>query len=175
MKSIFLNKKINVVIKSNDLDLNTIVVECTKGNKEVHIFRKMGNGTLKELKKVRSEEKSQVKNEAIVEKVSDSAATSTPDTNNVATVDEGSKREISWRKFRTAVVKAGGIDAYMKSRRKDSAIDALLLKHPDFKRGMKLYEAGSKGAWALMTAMSIESVRRIYRNYFMDLDAILAA
>lgn len=40
---------------------------------------------------------------------------------------------------------------------------------------MKLYEAGGNGAWALLTERSIESVRRTYQKFYMNLDLLLAA
>jgi hypothetical protein len=93
----------------------------------------------------------------------------------VGTITEESNRQTSWRKFRTAIAKVGGIDVYMNSHRDDNIINMLLLNYPDFKRGMKLYEAGGNGAWTLLAERSIESVRRIYQKYYMDLDLLLAA
>ena len=172
----FYNKNgVNCLVESGDIMLSSVVVKAVNGNKEVRVFRKMDDGTLKELKKVRSAEKSQIKSETPVEVTSNATATKRSINNKVVVIDEESNRKIGWRKFRTAIIKAGGIDVYMKSRRDDSAIEALLLKYPDFKRGMKLYEEGSNGAWSLMAERTFESVRRTYHKYYMDLDLLLAA
>lgn len=168
-------KKVSVIVKSDDFMISDLVVKTAKGKKEVRVFRKMDDGTLKELKKVRSVEKSQIKTEAPAGKAPNTTASKSTINNKVVTIDEESNRKIGWRKFRTAIIKAGGIDVYMKSRRDDSAIEALLLKYPDFKRGMKLYEAGCNGVWSLMAERTIESVRRTYNKYYMDLDLLLAA
>lgn len=168
-------KKVSVIVKSDDFMISDLVVKTAKGKKEVRVFRKMDDGTLKELKKVRSVEKPQIKTEAPAGKAPNTTASKSTINNKVVTIDEESNRKIGWRKFRTAIIKAGGIDVYMKSRREDSAIEALLLKYPDFKRGMKLYEAGCNGAWLLMAERTIESVRRTYNKYYMDLDLLLAA
>jgi hypothetical protein len=172
----FYNKNgVNCLVESGDIMLSSVVVKAVNGNKEVRVFRKMDDGTLKELKKVRSVEKSQIKTEAPAGKAPNTTASKSTINNKVVTIDEESNRKIGWRKFRTAIIKAGGIDVYMKSRREDSVIEALLLKYPDFKRGMKLYEAGCNGAWLLMAERTIESVRRTYNKYYMDLDLLLAA
>ena len=85
------------------------------------------------------------------------------------------KRQVNWRKFRANIIKEGGMDTYMKSRRENNVVEELLLKYPDFKRGMKLYESGSRGAWILISKRSLESVRRTYKKFFIDLDSLLAA
>lgn len=168
------NSEVSVVLNSKDFNLNDVVVKVVKLTKEVRVFRKMDDGTFKELKKVRSVEKSLITTETPAERVSD---TSTSKTSNikVGTITEESNRQTSWRKFRTAIAKVGGIDVYMNSHRDDNIINMLLLNYPDFKRGMKLYEAGGNGAWTLLAERSIESVRRIYQKYYMDLDLLLAA
>jgi hypothetical protein len=163
------------VVMSGDIMLSSVVVKAADGTKEVRVFRKMDDGTIKELKKVRSVKTPQVKNVVPADKKTNTPTSKSPINNKVVTIDEGSKRQISWRKFRTAIVKVGGIDAYMSSRRTDSTIEALLSKYPDFKRGMELYEAGSRGVWSLMAERSIDSVRRTYQKYYMDLDLLLAA
>jgi len=167
------NSEVSVVLNSKDLNLNDVVVKVVKLTKEVRVFRKMDDGTFKELKKLRSGEKSLITTETPAERVSDTSTSKT--SNKVGTVAEKSNRQTSWRKFRTAIAKVGGIDAYMNSHKDDNIINMLLLNYPDFKRGMKLYEAGGNGAWALLTERSIESVRRTYQRYYMDLDLLLAA
>ncbi len=168
------NSEVSVVLNSKDFNLNDVVVKVVKLTKEVRIFRKMDDGTFKELKKVRSVEKSLITTETPAERVSDTSTSKTSN-NKVGTITEESNRQTSWRKFRTAIAKIGGIDVYMNSHRDDNIINMLLLNYPDFKRGMKLYEAGGNGAWTLLAERSIESVRRIYQKYYMDLDLLLAA
>ena len=168
------NSEVSVVLNSKDFNLNDVVVKVVKLTKEVHVFRKMDDGTFKELKKVRSVEKSLITTETPAERVSDTSTSKTSN-NKVGTITEESNRQTSWRKFRTAIAKVGGIDVYMNSHRDDNIINMLLLNYPDFKRGMKLYEAGGNGAWTLLAERSIESVRRIYQKYYMDLDLLLAA
>lgn len=174
-KVILIKKDYCVVVESGDIMLSSVVVKAADDTKEVRVFRKMDDGTIKELKKVHSVETPQVKNAAPADKGTNTSTHKTPINNKVVTIDEGSKRQISWRKFRTAIIKVGGIDAYMSSRRTDITIEALLSKYPDFKRGMELYEAGSRGVWSLMAERSIDSVRRTYQKYYMDLDLLLAA
>ena len=168
------NSEVSVVLNSKDFNLNDVVVKVVKLTKEVRVFRKMNDGTFKELKKVRSVEKSLITTETPAERVSDTSTSKTSN-NKVGTITEESNRQTCWRKFRTAIAKVGGIDVYMNSHRDDNIINMLLLNYPDFKRGMKLYEAGGNGAWTLLAERSIESVRRIYQKYYMDLDLLLAA
>ena len=163
------------VVMSGDIMLSSVVVKAANGTKEVRVFRKMDDGSIKELKKKRSVETSQVKSAAPTDKGTNTSPSKSPINNKVVTIDERSKRQISWWKFKTAIIKVGGIDAYMSSCRTDSSIEALLSKYPDFKRGMELYEAGSRGVWSLMAERSIDSVRRTYQKYYMDLDLLLAA
>ncbi len=168
------NSEVSIVLNSKDINLNDVVVKVVKLTKEVRVFRKMDDGTFKELKKARFGEKSLITSETPAERVSDTSTSKTSN-NKIATVVEKSNRQTSWRKFRTAIAKVGGIDAYMNSHKDDNIINMLLLNYPDFKRGMKLYEAGGNGAWALLTERSIESVRRTYQKFYMNLDLLLAA
>jgi hypothetical protein len=168
------NSEVSVVLNSKDFNLNDVVVKVVKLTKGIRVFRKMDDGTFKELKKVRSVEKSLITTETPAERVSDTSTSKTSN-NKVGTITEESNRQTSWRKFRTAIAKVGGIDVYMNSHRDDNIINMLLLNYPDFKRGMKLYEAGGNGAWTLLAERSIESVRRTYQKYYMDLDLLLAA
>ena len=159
----------------NSAEVSTSIEKTVAEISRVRNEKEKAVKDLKELKKVRSVEKSQIKSETPSDKAPNTTASKSTINNKVVTIDEESNRKIGWRKFRTAIIKAGGIDIYMKSRRDDSAIEALLLKYPDFKRGMKLYEAGCNGAWSLMAERTIESVRRTYNKYYMDLDLLLAA
>ena len=54
MKAKNFKNGVSVIIKSDDLNLNDVVVNLNKETKEVRVFRKMEDGTVKELKKVRS-------------------------------------------------------------------------------------------------------------------------
>lgn len=173
MKAKNFENGVSVVIMSNDINLNEVVVKVEDDSKEVRVFRKVKNGTLREMKRVSSVKKSQIKKET-TNKDNTETMTTNYNSNNVVIADT-SNREIEWRKFRANVMQEGGIETYIKSLRKNSVIETLLLKYPDFKRGMKLYEAGSQGAWQLVLERNAESVRCIYKKFFMDLDSLLAA
>lgn len=173
MKAKNFENGVSVVIMSNDINLNEVVVKVEDDSKEVRVFRKVKNGTLREMKRVSSVKKSQIKKET-TNKDNTETMTTNYNSNNVVIADT-SNREIEWRKFRANVMQEGGIETYIKSLRKNSVIETLLLKYPDFKRGMKLYEAGSQGAWQLVLERNAERVRCIYKKIFMDLDSLLAA
>ena len=63
MKAKNFKNGVSVIIKSDDLNLNDVVVNLNKETKEVRVFRKMEDGTVKELKKVRSTRISHTKSE----------------------------------------------------------------------------------------------------------------
>lgn len=108
-------KKVSVIVKSDDFMISALVVKTVRGKQEVRVFRKMDDGTLKELKKVRSVEKSHIKSETPSDKAPNTTASKSTINNKVVTIDEESNRKIGWRKFRTAIIKAGGIDIYLNS------------------------------------------------------------
>ena len=51
MKAKNFKNGVSVIIKSDDLNLNEVVVNLNKETKEVRVFRKMEDGTVKELKR----------------------------------------------------------------------------------------------------------------------------
>ena len=165
------NSKVSGVIKSNDIMLNSIVIKKVRCRGEVRVFRKLANGTLKELKKVSSVELSKTTANSLANTNPGKTINNYPST----THEDITQRKTDWLKFKAAVLKIGGLDIYTKSRQANSVIETILTKRPDFKNGMKLYEAGGNGAWALLSERSIESVRRTYQKYYMDLDLLLAA
>lgn len=173
MKAKNFKNGVSVIIKSDDLNLNDVVVNLNKETKEVRVFRKMEDGTVKELKKVRSTKISHTKSKTT--SVMDTEPITSESHNNKVVPADETKRQVNWRKFRANIIKEGGIDTYMKSRRENNIVEELLLKYPDFKRGMKLYESGSRGAWILISKRSLESVRRTYKKFFIDLDSLIAA
>lgn len=174
MKAKNFENGVSVVIMSNDINLNEVIVKVEDDSKEVRVFRKAKDGTLREMTRVSSVKKYQIKKETTSEDNTETMTTTNYNSNNVVIADT-SNREICWRKFRVNVMQEGGIETYIKSLRKNSVIETLLLKYPDFKRGMKLYEAGSQGAWQLVLERNVESVRCIYKKFFIDLDSLLAA
>ena len=174
MKAKNFKNGVSVIIKSDDLNLNDVVVNLNKETKEVRVFRKMEDGIVKELKKVRSTRISHTKSKTTSVKDTEPITSESHNINKVVPADE-TKRQVNWRKFRANIIKEGGIDTYMKSRRENNVVEELLLKYPDFKRGMKLYESGSRAAWILISKRSLESVRRTYKKFFIDLDSLLAA
>lgn len=175
-KKLFIRKKATVLVQCNEDVLDDVVVRCRKHSGEVNIYFKTGEGRkLRKLRKLTSEESAQLRAETVAEKQSETTTpTNTiPNINKVTIVDEESKRQVCWRKFRTEISKFGGIEVYMKSRRENATIETILLKYPDFKRGAKLYEEGSKGVWNLITEKRIETVRNIYERYFIDIEQFL--
>lgn len=175
-KKVVVRKKAIVVVECDKKLLDKVIVRCRKHSNEVDIFIKTAKGRkLRKLRKMTPEESAQLRGETIAEKEPETtlSTNATPNINNVTIIDEESKRQICWRKFRTEIIKFGGFDAYMKSRRENTTIETILLKYPDFKRGAKLYEEGSKGIWNLITEKRIETVCNIYERYFMDINQFL--
>ncbi len=175
-KKVVVRKKAIVVVKCDKKLLDKVIVKCRKHSSEIDIFIKTAKGRkLRKLRKLTPEESAQLRGETIAEKVSETTTSTniTPNINKVTIVDEKPKRQICWRKFRTEISKVGGIDVYLKSRRENTTIETILLKYPDFMRGIKLYEEGSKGVWNLITRKRVETVRNIYEKYFMDIDQFL--
>lgn len=175
-KKLVVRKKTTVLVECNEDVLDDVVVRCRKHSGEVNIYFKTGKGRkLRKLRKLTPEESAQLRGEAIAEKESDTttSTSTTPNIHKVTIVDEEPKRQICWRKFRTEISKVGGIEVYMKSRRENTIIETILLKYPDFMRGIKLYEEGSKGVWNLITRKRVETVRNIYEKYFIDIDQFL--
>ena len=136
MKAKNFKNGVSVIIKSDDLNLNEVVVNLNKETKEVRVFRKMEDGTVKELKKVRSTRISHNKAKTSSVKDTEPITSESHNINKVVPADE-TKRQVNWRKFRANIIKEGGIDTYMKSRRENNVVEELLLKYPDFKRGAK--------------------------------------
>lgn len=175
-KKLMVRKKATVLVECDEEVLDKVVVRCRKHSGEVYVYFKTGEGRkLRKLKKISSVEKSHIKQETSTptEPETTTSTNTTPNINKVTIVDEEPKRQICWRKFRTEISKFGGIEVYMKSRRENTTIETILLKYPDFMRGIKLYEEGSKGVWNLITRKRVETVRNIYEKYFMDIDQFL--
>ena len=175
-KKLVVRKNVTVLVECNEDVLDDVVVRCRKHSGEVNVYFKTGEGRkLRKLRKLTPEESAQLKAETYAEKEPEtSTSTNTiPNINKVTIVDEEPKRQICWRKFRTEISKVGGIDVYMKSCRDNTTIETILLKYPDFLRGIKLYEGGSKGVWKLIVQKKIETVRNIYERYFMDINQFL--
>ena len=175
-KKLVVRKNVTVLVECNEDVLDDVVVRCRKHSGEVNVYFKTGEGRkLRKLRKLTPEESAQLKAETYAEKEPETSTSTntTPNINKVTIVDEEPKRQICWRKFRTEISKVGGIDVYMKSCRDNTTIETILLKYPDFLRGIKLYEGGSKGVWKLIVQKKIETVRNIYERYFMDINQFL--
>ena len=175
-KKLVVRKNVTVLVECNEDVLDDVVVRCRKHSGEVNVYFKTGEGRkLRKLRKLTPEESAQLKAETYAEKELETSTSTntTPNINKVTIVDEEPKRQICWRKFRTEISKVGGIDVYMKSCRDNTTIETILLKYPDFLRGIKLYEGGSKGVWKLIVQKKIETVRNIYERYFMDINQFL--
>lgn len=175
-KKLVVRKNVTVLVECNEDVLDDVVVRCRKHSGEVNVYFKTGEGRkLHKLRKLTPEESAQLKAETYAEKEPETSTSTntTPNINKVTIVDEEPKRQICWRKFRTEISKVGGIDVYMKSCRDNTTIETILLKYPDFLRGIKLYEGGSKGVWKLIVRKKIETVRNIYERYFMDINQFL--
>lgn len=175
-KKLVVRKNVTVLVECNEDVLDDVVVRCRKHSGEVNVYFKTGEGRkLRKLRKLTPEESAQLKAGTYAEKESETSTSTntTPNINKVTIVDEEPKRQICWRKFRTEISKVGGIDVYMKSCRDNTTIETILLKYPDFLRGIKLYEGGSKGVWKLIVQKKIETVRNIYERYFMDINQFL--
>lgn len=175
-KKLVVRKNVTVLVECNEDVLDDVVVRCRKHSGEVNVYFKTGEGRkLRKLRKLTPEESAQLKAETYAEKEPEpsTSTNTTPNINKVTIVDEEPKRQICWRKFRTEISKVGGIDVYMKSCRDNTTIETILLKYPDFLRGIKLYEGGSKGVWKLIVRKKIETVRNIYERYFMDISQFL--
>lgn len=175
-KKLVVRKNVTVLVECNEDVLDDVVVRCRKHSGEVNVYFKTGEGRkLRKLRKLTPEESAQLKAETYAEKEPETSTSTntTPNINKVTIVDEEPKRQICWRKFRTEISKVGGIDVYMKSCRDNTTIETILLKYPDFLRGIKLYEGGSKGVWKLIVQKKIETVRIIYERYFMDINQFL--
>lgn len=175
-KKLVVRKNVTVLVECNEDVLDDVVVRCRKHSGEVNVYFKTGEGRkLRKLRKLTPEESAQLKAETYAEKEPETSTSTntTPNINKVTIVDEEPKRQICWRKFRTEISKVGGIDVYMKSCRDNTTIETILLKYPDFLRGIKLYEEGSKGVWKLIVQKKIETVRNIYERYFMDINQFL--
>ena len=175
-KKLVVRKNVTVLVECNEDVLDDVVVRCRKHSGEVNVYFKTGEGRkLRKLIKLTPEESAQLKAETYAEKEPETSTSTntTPNINKVTIVDEEPKRQICWRKFRTEISKVGGIDVYMKSCRDNTTIETILLKYPDFLRGIKLYEGGSKGVWKLIVQKKIETVRNIYERYFMDINQFL--
>lgn len=175
-KKLVVRKNVTVLVECNEDVLDDVVVRCRKHSGEVNVYFKTGEGRkLRKLRKLTPEESAQLKAETYAEKEPETSTSTntTPNINKVTIVDEEPKRQICWRKFRTEISKVGGIDVYMKSCRDNTTIETILLKYPDFLRGIKLYEGGSKGVWKLIVRKKIETVRNIYERYFMDINQFL--
>lgn len=175
-KKLVVRKNVTVLVECNEDVLDDVVVRCRKHSGEVNVYFKTGEGRkLHKLRKLTPEESAQLKAETYAEKEPETSTSTntTPNINKVTIVDEEPKRQICWRKFRTEISKVGGIDVYMKSCRDNTTIETILLKYPDFLRGIKLYEGGSKGVWKLIVQKKIETVRNIYERYFMDINQFL--
>lgn len=175
-KMLVVRKKATVLVECDEEILDKVVVRCRKHSGEVYVYFKTGEGRkLRKLKKISSVEKSHVKPETSTPTTPETTTSTntTPNINKVTIIDEEPKRQICWRKFRTEISKVGGIDVYMKSCRDNTTIETILLKYPDFLRGIKLYEGRSKGVWKLIVQKKIETVRNIYERYFMDINQFL--
>ena len=175
-KKLVVRKNVTVLVECNEDVLDDVVVRCRKHSGEVNVYFKTGEGRkLRKLRKLTPEESAQLKAETYAEKEPETSTSTntTPNINKVTIVDEEPKRQICWRKFRTEISKVGGIDVYMKSCRDNTTIETILLKYPDFLRGIKLHEEGSKGVWKLIVQKKIETVRNIYERYFMDINQFL--
>lgn len=175
-KKLVVRKNVTVLVECNEDVLDDVVVRCRKHSGEVNVYFKTGEGRkLRKLRKLTPEESARLKAETYAEKEPETSTSTntTPNINKVTIVDEEPKRQICWRKFRTEISKVGGIDVYMKSCRDNTTIETILLKYPDFLRGIKLYEGGSKGVWKLIVQKKIETVRNIYERYFMDINQFL--
>lgn len=175
-KKLVVRKNVTVLVECNEDVLDDVVVRCRKHSGEVNVYFKTGEGRkLRKLRKLTPEESAKLKAETYAEKEPETSTSTntTPNINKVTIVDEEPKRQICWRKFRTEISKVGGIDVYMKSCRDNTTIETILLKYPDFLRGIKLYEGGSKGVWKLIVQKKIETVRNIYERYFMDINQFL--
>lgn len=175
-KKLVVRKNVTVLVECNEDVLDDVVVRCRKHSGEVNVYFKTGEGRkLRKLRKLTPEESAQLKAETYAEKEPETSTSTntTSNINKVTIVDEEPKRQICWRKFRTEISKVGGIDVYMKSCRDNTTIETILLKYPDFLRGIKLYEGGSKGVWKLIVQKKIETVRNIYERYFMDINQFL--
>lgn len=175
-KKLVVRKNVTVLVECNEDVLDDVVVRCRKHSGEVNVYFKTGEGRkLRKLRKLTPEESARLKAETYAEKEPETSTSTntTPNINKVTIVDEEPKRQICWRKFRTEISKVGGIDIYMKSCRDNTTIETILLKYPDFLRGIKLYEGGSKGVWKLIVQKKIETVRNIYERYFMDINQFL--
>ena len=175
-KKLVVRKNVTVLVECNEDVLDDVVVRCRKHSGEVNVYFKTGEGRkLRKLRKLTPEESAQLKAETYAEKELETSTSTntTPNINKVTIVDEEPKRQICWRKFRTEISKVGGMDVYMKSCRDNTTIERILLKYPDFLRGIKLYEGGSKGVWKLIVQKKIETVRNIYETYFVDINQFL--
>lgn len=155
--------------------INNVVIRRRRHSNEEDYYLRTGNGRKwRKLRKLTSEESAQLRAKAPTEpETTTSISTTTSHLNKETIIDEEPKRQICWRKFRTEISKIGGINVYMKSRHKNTIIERILLKYPDFIRGIKLYEEGSKGVWDFITQERVETVRHIYERYFMDINQFL--
>ena len=106
MKAKNFKNGVSVIIKSDDLNLNEVVVNLNKETKEVRVFRKMEDGTVKELKKVRSTRISHTKSKTTSVKDTEPITSESHNINKVVPADE-TKRQVNWRKFRANIIKEG--------------------------------------------------------------------
>lgn len=167
--------KVSGVVSSQDLNMNDIVIKKKRGKGDVEVFRRLPNGHLKQLKRIRSVEKG--KNELHVATTNNPETTKSPipTTPMIETMSDSQyKRLNDWLKFRNAVLKTGSLKSYMAKSEHDETY-TILTKRPDFIRGMKLYEGGSSLAWQMLATYKIETVRNLYARYYLDADMLLAA
>lgn len=169
--------KVSGVVSSNDLNKNDIIIKKERGKGDVMVLRRLPNGQLKQLKKVRSVEKG--RNESQFEVATNRSEVTEPQIPSTPVIETMSdsqyKRLKDWLKFRAAVLKAGNLKIYMAKDEHLNDAYNILTKRPDFIRGMKLYEGGSILVWEMLTMYSIETVRNLYARYYLDADMLLAA
>lgn len=91
MKAKNFKNGVSVIIKSDDLNLNDVVVNLNKETKEVRVFRKMEDGTVKELKKVRSTKISHTTSETTSVKDTEPITSESHNINKVVPADETSR------------------------------------------------------------------------------------